>query len=115
VDGGAADLLAGAEWTVTDLDGQPLPAEAGVTIGFAADGGISGRSGCNRYAGRAELSDGGLRIGPLALTRMACPEPAMQIEAAMMAALAAVERFEIAADGTLVLHGAAAELLRARR
>ena len=43
---------------------------------------LSGSGGCNRLAGSYEVGDEGLRFGPIASTRMACSEAAMERESA---------------------------------
>ena len=42
----------------------------GLTVGFDEAGRIFGYSGLNRFFGKAEIKDGGLKIDPLASTRM---------------------------------------------
>ena len=66
--------LAGAEWTLTELDGEAAPLGAGdrpVTIAFEEDS-VSGFSGCNRFAGSYSVDGGKLEFGNLAVTQMAC-------------------------------------------
>ena len=48
-------------------------------IEFGADR-LSGRAGCNRFSGTYSITGDRLAVGPLATTRMACPEPAMRHE-----------------------------------
>jgi heat shock protein HslJ len=85
----AADRLAGSEW---GIEGQDKP-----FIQFGSEGKVAGNSGCNRFAGGYETAeDGSIKIGPLAVTRMACPE--MGEEAKFLAALDATRRYE--RDGT---------------
>jgi hypothetical protein len=61
------------------------------TLEIRADGTIAGTAGCNRYSGTALLNHPNAMAidGPLVLTRMACPEPAMRFEEAFVARLAA--------------------------
>ncbi|NBE08046.1 META domain-containing protein [Paragemmobacter ruber] len=99
--GDPARLLAG-EWVVTTLDGAALAKGADVTLAFDA-GRIAGLAACNRYAGSYTLTGEGLTFGPMAGTRMACPEPLMATEAAVYAAFARVTQFDIAPDGSLLL------------
>jgi heat shock protein HslJ len=97
--------LAGTDWTAKTVAGEPVPKDVAVTIQFADAGRISGRSGCNRYAGEVRVVGDTLEIGPLASTRMACPPPQMAVETAFLQALEAAERF--ARDNmALVLHSA---------
>ena len=52
------------------------------------------------------MVDGGtIAIGPLASTKMACPPPASDIEAAYLPALDAAGSWEILPSGQLVLRG----------
>ncbi|MFP4274492.1 MAG: META domain-containing protein, partial [Paracoccaceae bacterium] len=80
-------LLTGPEWVVEDIGGTGLIDGSRVTIAFDRDGRASGRATCNRYTGTAELSGEGLRLGPLAGTRMACPEALMAQERRFLATL----------------------------
>jgi heat shock protein HslJ len=50
---------------------------------------VTGYSGCNRFNGRYAESPGKIEVGPLAMTRMACPPPMMEIEAAFSQSLEA--------------------------
>jgi heat shock protein HslJ len=62
------------------------------TLTFSdADNKVSGFAGCNRLAGTYEAKGDSLRIGPLALTRMACPS-GMELETKFGAALDATRR-----------------------
>lgn len=99
--GDPARLLMG-DWVVTALAGTALPKGADVTMTFDA-GRIAGLSACNRYSGSYTLSGEGLAFGAIAGTRMACPPPLMETEAAVLAALARVSQFDIAPDGSLLL------------
>ena len=67
----------------------------------AAGGRLSGSGGCNRITGSYQLDGDRLTFGPIASTRMACPE-AMDQEQAFLKALAAVRSYRIP-GGTLEL------------
>lgn len=54
-----------------------LPAGTDYRLQFVDDR-ISVLGGCNRMSGSYAMVDGKLQVGPLASTRMACPEPRMQ-------------------------------------
>jgi heat shock protein HslJ len=83
----ASERLEGSEWGVTGED-KPF-------IQFGANGRVSGSTGCNRFTGTYEITeDGSIKIGPLASTRMACPQPAMEAEAKFFAMLDEVRSFE---------------------
>jgi heat shock protein HslJ len=114
----AAQTAPGARWIAFEAGGLALTEGDEVTLDFD-DGRISGRSGCNRFTGAAALTagtpaSGALTLGPLAGTRMACIGRADGVEAAVLAALAAVDGWRIEPDGTLALTGAGTALLRAR-
>ncbi|WP_448586459.1 META domain-containing protein [Thermaurantiacus sp.] len=116
VEGAVPGALAGPEWEVFEVAGEPAPQ---VTMQFAA-GRIFGKGGCNRYTGPVRFPggdrrEGAIEVGPVAMTMMACPEPAMAVEQRFAKALEQVQTYALAADGTLVLSGAEGPLLRARR
>ncbi len=113
----AAADLPGAAWLATAAGGLSLSAADEVTIDFA-EGRIAGRSGCNRYSGAVTLTAltpaaGRLQIGPVMGTRMACIGRGNEVEAAFLAALAGVDGWQIERDGSLVLTGGGAALIRA--
>jgi heat shock protein HslJ len=65
------------EWQISLIDGRPAAARA--TIRFEGDR-VSGTTGCNRFSGSYRFERGRLVLGPLAMTRMACPGPRMEQE-----------------------------------
>jgi heat shock protein HslJ len=72
-------------WSLTAMNknGVALTVAPGVTTTatFGTDGKVSGNGGCNQYSGEYILTgSSAIAIGPLATTRMACPEPAMSQE-----------------------------------
>lgn len=101
--GKAPALLEGPEWTVSTLDGEPVPQPAKVTIQFLEGERVAGNSGCNRFQGSYSGSRDSLSFGPLMGTRMACPQPQMAVESRFFGLMQQVAGFEITADGTLVL------------
>ncbi|MEM1363884.1 MAG: META domain-containing protein [Pseudomonadota bacterium] len=87
-------------WVLTSLNGSSPDVEVTLTLG--SDGTVSGNSGCNRYTGRNNAELPQLALGPMASTRMACPE--LELEATFLAALMkATEAIE--KDGQLVITG----------
>jgi heat shock protein HslJ len=97
-----AVALDGSAWLLTawnvELD------LSGLTIDLAfADGRISGTSAVNVYnADYTAEADGSFRVGAVAMTKMAGPEPAMQAEAMYQALLQATAGWQIDGD-TLTL------------
>lgn len=66
---------------------------------------VAGFTGCNRFFGTYVAGeDGSLELGPLGVTRMACPPKVMEVETAMLQALERAERYELRANELLV-HG----------
>jgi len=99
--GDTAALLTG-DWTIASVNGTPIPAGITATLAFL-DGRLIGSAGCNSYVGSYTLTGEGLTLGDVGATRMACPAPQMDTEQAVFAAFAAVTRFDLAEDGSLLL------------
>jgi heat shock protein HslJ len=74
------DTLQGGTWTLTELDGQPVRVDAGITATFGADETLSGSGGCNRYSGSYLVEGSDIAVGALATTRMACEADVMDVE-----------------------------------
>lgn len=115
--GAPVDLLAGGEWVVTKIGDAAVAEPVKVTIAFdAAKGGVAGSAGCNRYFGSFTLTGEGLSFGPgMGSTMMACEDNAMAAERAFLSAMTTVDRFDIDADGALLLISADAPVMRAQR
>ena len=94
--------LAGTRWQIVNITFNPVEGDA-YWLEFTADG-VSGRAGCNRFNGRYSRNDeGALAIGPLAVTRMACPGPAMEHERAALELFTEPVRLSYFRPGTLAL------------
>ena len=89
----ALDLI-GSEWLLEDLGGSGALDRVQATLAFPARGKVAGKSSCNRFMGPAEIDGNSIKLGPLAGTRMACPEAVMNQETKYLNALGAAERFE---------------------
>jgi uncharacterized lipoprotein YbaY/heat shock protein HslJ len=113
--GDPADLLQGAEWVIEDLNGRGIVDSSRGTLNFTADGAVSGRSFCNSYSGKYTLTGETLSISMVASTLMACAPALMNQEKLFTDVMAGVRRFEIGADGDLVLHSSDGRTIRARR
>lgn len=73
-------------WALVSVGG--IAAQPGGRIAFSADGAVFGTTGCNRFSGQAIAAPGVLSFDkPLAVTRMACPEPRMEQETQVLEAL----------------------------
>lgn len=94
--------LEGTEWQLVQLGGKTLqPREGKFTITFhAAEHRFSGIGACNRLTGVYSADEKrALKIGPVASTRMACPD--MDQEGEMAAALEATTHYDM--DGPMLL------------
>jgi putative lipoprotein len=90
--GGAA--LTGINWRPITLGNETIPEDSDIFVSFAVDGGIKGRGGCNNFFGSLEQTESGIEIGPLGVTRMACPPPIMNRETAFLEALQKTRDFQ---------------------
>jgi len=87
-----ASALFGRTWKVTDLT-TPSTATAipdGVrapTFEVSADGAVALDTGCNRGHTQATADGDVLTFAPVATTKMACPQPATEVEHAVLQAL----------------------------
>lgn len=79
--------LTNTAWRLTQLGEMPMDDDTPAYLQFDVDGKVYGNGGCNRLTGTFALQDGRLTIGPLATTRMACPEPANSLEISFLEAL----------------------------
>jgi heat shock protein HslJ len=101
--------LEGVRWMVDGLLANegistvPIGAEASITI----NGGTAAvEAGCNTGSATVMITDTTITFGPLMLTRMACPQPQMDLETAVVAVLDGEVTYTIDGD-TLQLRKAA--------
>jgi heat shock protein HslJ len=86
--------LAGNEWLLEDLGGLGVIDNIQATLTFREASKVAGNGSCNRFFGPAEVSGNAVKLGPLASSRMMCPEAVMNQELKYLNALQAAERFE---------------------
>jgi hypothetical protein len=88
-----------------------LPGTA-ITLDFQGEE-ISGSAGCNRYSADYQSSGDSLRVGEIAVTEMACPEPAgiLEQETAYLAALQAAASYRLAEDQLAILDESGEQVL----
>jgi len=99
----AITLLAANEWTLVEIDGQPLPAGVEPPLVLFERGTVRGFAGCNRFnAAVKETKPGEIEIGVAAGTRKACPPPAMELEDRFLGELGKVRGYTFLA-GQLAL------------
>jgi len=73
-------------------------------------GRFAATAGCNQMSGGYTLDGAALAFGPAMMTLMACPEPLMEQEQALAAALSAVHGWRIAGQGLELLDADGAPL-----
>ena len=98
------DAMAGADWVLRAWTAaEPAAAEPAVTLGFEG-GRFAGYAGCNRYTAAVAAGDqpGDIAVGPVAGTRMMCPEPVMATETRFLRSLGGAGKFTFVA-GQLAL------------
>lgn len=113
--GGTQDpaALEGQSWILTQMlsaGGQTQILDVAVSAEFDGTT-ISGNAGCNSYHASYEASGNEISFGPVAGTKMACPEAETSTEARYLQLLEGVATFETSgrsmsmsdADGTPVL------------
>ncbi|WP_202395845.1 META domain-containing protein [Stappia sediminis] len=108
---GAPEITSG-KWLAEDLKGGGVVDIAQTYFEIGADGRISGSGGCNRMTGQAEIDGDQIKIGPLASTRMACPDALMNQEQTFFQVLEEAVAFRIDTDqNKLFLIGAKGEII----
>jgi copper homeostasis protein (lipoprotein) len=89
--------LVNTYWKLVRLGNRPVtvnPDQREPRITLRANGQADGSTGCNQFNGRYEVDKERLTFGPMASTRMACPD-GMEQEAAFLAALESAVRFKV--------------------
>jgi heat shock protein HslJ len=62
------------EWTLTQLDGEAVPADPAITATFATSGTLTGSGGCNTYSATWTSDGTNLTVSDLLATFAACSE-----------------------------------------
>jgi heat shock protein HslJ len=117
--GGKADQpdLAGTEWTLVSLNGEPLLAGTEIDVYFEETH-LGGKMTCNGYGGGPDSGrysakkDGTLDVPMLAVTLQACESPkgVMEQEAAYIKTLQGAARYRVVGD-SLEIEDAAGETM----
>jgi len=100
----ASSELAGSAWDVISYNNGKeavvsLKLGTSATAVFDEDGQVSGSASCNNYFGPFTTDGSSITIGPLASTRMLCPDPeVMDQETAYLAALEMATTYKITGD-----------------
>ena len=114
-----ADAIAGSEWRLVELNGEPSGVGADdkpatLRLNSAAHR-MSGFGGCNRMTGGYQLHDDSLRFDRVAMSMMACPD-GMALEGSFAAALEATRTYRVTDRGLELIgeSGTVARLERAK-
>ncbi|WP_158554822.1 META domain-containing protein [Methylovirgula sp. 4M-Z18] len=71
----------GAQWTVSEINGKPVPGDAELTLSIDGNDRGTGFSGCNTWSSTLKPIQGQrLAMGSVALTSKTCPPAVTQIE-----------------------------------
>jgi heat shock protein HslJ len=101
-------------WTVTGVVSNQavstVPAGSNASITIAPDGSVAVNSGCNTGSGTVEVTDETLTFGPIATTRRACADEAVnQLEASVLGVLQGEVTYEIEGDNLSLRSGDGAD------
>mgnify|MGYP001359262229 CR=1 FL=1 len=99
-----SDALAGTEWRIVAVDGQPVGGEAPLLVSFGHDGRVTGTTGVNSFTASYTLTAEYLTFGPMATTRRAAPPELQEQEQRVIGSLAGICPVALAAH-TLELVG----------
>lgn len=99
-----AEQRVAGNWLAEDIQGGGVIDRAQTTLELSADGSFHGSGGCNNYRGKAVIEGKSIAFGPVAATRMACPEALMNQEAKFFKALEKVKSWQINEQGKLILN-----------
>ena len=91
-------VLADSSWLAMDIDDTGVTDKLQFTLIFGSELNVSGISGCNRYSGQATINGADIEFGPLATTRMACPEATMNQEDRFLRVLSAAAKWSLDTD-----------------
>ena len=109
--------IEGTTWVVESLvENQAvssIPVGLTATLVFA-DGKVSVDTGCNTGSGAATIGEGSITFGPIATTRMACPQPSMDLESFILGVLTGEVSATVDADALHLLGAGGGLDLRAQ-
>jgi heat shock protein HslJ len=113
--------LTGTTWTLETMGGSgpdssvsSIPGDVESTLTIDDDGQVSIHPGCNTGGGDATIGDDVIDFGPIALTRMACMGPAMDVENFVMEVIDGKVRYSIDADALTLTNGDSMLIYRTR-
>ena len=106
--------LQGIQWEAVDVNGAPV---TGGPLTFRlADGKASGHAGCNSWSANYDLeARGGIRLGPIASTEMACAPEIMEQEQRFLNVLRLAQGYSFYGAGGFSLIAGDGRAIRFRR
>ena len=107
-----ADLI--GAWHVETIAGKATDPDVKTWLEFEGAGTVDGSGGCNSLFGAYSAEGGTFRIGPLAVTRKACPPKILGQEKDFLKAVPAVRDFRLEAESQVLvlLNGSGEEVMR---
>lgn len=103
-------------WVIEQARAEPILDKRRARLVLGRDGRLSGHNSCNAMNGSFTLEGDRIRIGPVATTRMACPELLREQEDRILTALELAVTARVRPDGLLEIRDADGRgLLRATR
>jgi len=104
------------QWVIEQARSEPILDKRRARLVLERDGRLSGHNSCNAMTARFERSGDGFKVGPIATTRMACPELQREQEDRILSALELAATARVRVDGLLEIRDADGRgLLRAAR
>jgi heat shock protein HslJ len=95
------ESLADIDWIITTIDEVEVHGD-GYSLRFAG-GRVNGQAGCNHFTGAYRETRPLLRLGPIAVTRMACPGARMALERRALSILNGPVRMRFVEGDNLIL------------
>lgn len=103
-------------WVIEQARAEPILDKRRARLMLGRDGRLSGHNSCNAMNGSFTLEGDRIRIGPIATTRMACPELLREQEDRILTALELAVTARVRPDGLLEIRDVDGRgLLRATR
>ena len=94
-------------WRAESIGGRSIADGSEVTMMFGSDGKIGGKSGCNGYSARYQITGNTLQVFPPMIgTRMACAPGIMEQEQIYQTLMGEAKSFAITPEGRLVISSA---------
>lgn len=110
--------LAGGEWSLVALRGQPAPTGAkdrrATLIFTAGTDRVGGFAGCNSAGGTYVIRGDSIRFSPMVLTRMAC-DKGMELEQRVVAMVDSARTWRLTADTLELMDGTGTVIARLER